>query len=111
MRAPHRPAGTEAVHRLSGACVQQLCRPVYTSTSFKNIQRTFSVDAQVVDRSLHGLQVADLPRKVEDVVLSQDQILHGMGVPDIRDVDVDLVLNSVDVEEVSAVGRDHGIYD
>ena len=96
---------------LSGACVQQLCRPVYTSTSFKNIQRTFCVDAQVVDRSLHGLQVADLPRKVEDVVLSQDQILHGMGVPDIRDVDVDLVLNSVDVEEVSAVGRDHGIDD
>src|SRR3546814_18184991 len=53
--------------------------------------------------------VADLSCEVEEDVLAPHQVLHSIRVTHVRDVDLDLRLDSVDVEEVPAIVREERI--
>ena len=69
------------------------------------------VDGEVGERIGHGVQMAGLAGKVEQIVLSLDQMSDRVRIPDIADVDAHLVPDTVNVEEVPAVARNQAVDD
>jgi hypothetical protein len=68
-----------------------------------------AIDVEIGDGVVHGVEVARLAGKVEEVVLILDEVAHAMFVADIGDVDTDGGIEAMDIEEVAAVFRDETI--
>ena len=68
-----------------------------------------AVDLEIGERVGHRVEVARLPREVEQVVLALNQVLQAVLVADVGDVHADLVLDPRDVVEVAAVLGDQRV--
>jgi hypothetical protein len=103
-RQPVRPP----VH-LSGAGVDDPDARVEPPARFEDGQLRTAVDLEVRVRVPHAVDVADLPRQVEDDLAVLDQAVHRRHVAHVGDVDADVVLDSVDVVPVGTILRVHGV--
>ena len=99
-----------AVH-LPRACVHDADRRVVPPAGFEHRQLRAAIDLQIRVRIPHAVDVADLPGQVEDHLAVLHQRIHRRFVTNVRDVDVDVFLDAVEVEPVAAVLRVQGIDD
>src|SRR5215831_7774551 len=73
------------------------------TAGFQNRQLRPTIDFQVRIGIEHGIHVAGLSGKVEQVVLALNQVVQTMFVPDVGNIDPDFVLQPGNVEEVPSV--------
>src|SRR4030095_3622828 len=67
-------------------------------------QLAAAVDLEIGIRLLHAVDVADLPGEIEDHVVAAHEIGYRRLLADVGDVHAKRVLDTVNVEQVSAVG-------
>ena len=70
---------------------------------FEDGELASAVDLQVAVGIEHRVEVARLAGEVEEIVLLSNEVAQAVLVADVRDVDVDRVLDSRDVEQIAAV--------
>jgi len=68
------------------------------------------VDLKVRVGVLHGIKMTGLTGQVKQKVLPLDQILHGMFIPHIRDVDLKGIPERLDIPEIAAVLRYQAVH-
>jgi hypothetical protein len=72
---------------------------------FQNGELSPAVDVQICIRILHRVDVACLAGKIEENVLSLDEVAHAVPVSDIRDVYAYLVLDAVNIVKAAPILR------
>jgi len=67
------------------------------------------IHLQVLERLLHGFDVTDMARKIEDVRFVANELPNQLEITAIAHDDFDIVLNLLDIETISAASRMEGI--
>src|SRR5205085_9932460 len=96
---------------LTRAGIHHLRRRIVVAARLEDGQLAAAVDFEIRVRIPHAVDVAHLPGEIEDDLAIAHQDVHRALVADVADVDADTILDAGDVEQVAAVGGDHGVDD
>lgn len=94
---------------LSGRRVDDPDLGVVLAGRFQDGQLGCGVDLKIRERIRHGIHVAGLAGKIEEIILVLDQIGHGVGITDVGNVDLHLATKVLDIGEVAAILRDEAV--
>ena len=72
------------------------------STGFKKNQCSPTVDVQILNRIADTIHMVHLSGKVKDIFLPFHQIIHGMGIPHITEIDMNGIRDFPHIKEVSS---------
>ena len=74
--------------------------PIIFPARFEKHQRSPTVDVEILNRISNAVDMVHLAREVKDDLLTFDQIIHGMGIPHIAEVDMDPVHDLFHIKEI-----------
>lgn len=88
---------------LAGAGEDDPDAGIVQATGFQDMQLRRCVDIKIGERICHRVEMTGLSCKIEKESAASNQASHRVRVPNIRNVDTDLVADVADVEEVPSV--------
>ncbi len=94
---------------LARAGIHDLDAGIVLAAGFQDRELGAAVDVQVGVRIGHRIQVAGLPREVEEIILAAHQVAEAIDIPHVSDVDPHARFNAAEVKEVAPVFRDERV--
>src|SRR2546427_4821188 len=95
--------------KLAGTGEHDLNGTVVFTTRFQDGKLSSRVDVQISKGIMHRVQVTGLPSQVKQVILTLNQIPHGVLVANISDIKPEFTFAAVHIKQVTAIFRDEVI--
>ena len=83
---------------------------VMQTACLQDLQLRLGVDSEIGLGILHRVDMAGLTGEVEEIVHASNQVLHGMNIPHIRNIDPDLVFDGFHIPKIPAIGGNEAVH-